>query len=80
MSEHTHEHDHNIPDSEEKIVAVMDYTLKHNISHEDELLKLAEKLKGLGKDGAASKVAEASEFFSKGNALLGEALENLKNS
>ena len=75
-----HDHEHNIPDSGEKIVAVLDYTLKHNISHADELSRLSEKLKDLGKDDAAAKVTEASEFFAKGNALLSEALENLKNS
>ena len=93
MSEHTHDehghghdhegahhHHHEIPENREQVVALLDYTFKHNTSHADELKKLAEKLKSLGNEAAAEKVSKAEELFCEGNGYLGEALELLKNS
>ncbi len=81
--EHGHEHDHHhhdhpTPQNKDQMVALLDYMCKHNASHEDELIKMADKLKELGYDNAAEKVSEASESFSKGNAGLREALSLLK--
>ncbi len=61
-------------------MALLDYTLKHNQSHADELSKLSEKLKSLGHDECAAKVTEAAGYFGKGNELLDEALSLLRNS
>ncbi len=92
MSEHTHtythehEHDHDgghthshgPMENKEQMTALLDYMCKHNHSHEDELVKMAEKLRAMGLEAEAGKVSEAQSSFAKGNALLSEALELLK--
>lgn len=92
MSDHTHEHTHTythehdghhhhdqpIPETKDRMVALLDYNCQHNESHADELKKLSAKLKEQGKDAAAAKVDEACDSFTKGNASLREALELLK--
>ena len=86
MSEHTHTyshdhkhdhhgHEHDIPGNRDQIVALLDYTLRHNRSHEDELLRLKDKLRDIGEDKAATKVEEAAGCFSRGNELLEDALK-----
>ena len=87
MSEHTHDHEHDhdhhhhhpAPENMEQVLALLDYTCIHNHSHADELPKLAEKIRNLGNEDAASKVMEAAGFFDRGNDLLQEALESLKD-
>ena len=82
-SEHTHDHhvhDHDIPGKRDQIIALLDYTVRHNRSHEDELSKLTDKLRSLGRDDAASKVEEAAGCFSRGNELLDDALKLLKEN
>ncbi len=75
-----HEHSHDIPESRDKIVALLDYTLGHNRSHEDELLRLKDKLRDIGEDEAASRVEEAADSFSRGNELLDSALKLIKEN
>ena len=60
------------------MLALLDYNYKHNTSHADELVKLADMLTGIGNADAADKVLAAKEFFSKGNDSLKEALDLLK--
>ncbi len=90
MSEHEHEHDHDHGhdhhhhdhgpmENKEQVTALLDYMYKHNRSHEDELVKMAEKLKSLGHEAESAKVSEAQSFFAKGNELLSEALAQLKS-
>lgn len=64
-------------ENREQMKALLDYMYKHNRSHEDELAKMAEKLKSLGNETEASKVSEAQSYFAKGNELLSEALSKL---
>ena len=80
MGEHEHEHEHHHHEhggieTKEKAVALLNHMSAHNEAHGEELLKVAEKLKDFGNGDASKKVLEASEFFSKGNALLREACE-----
>ena len=72
-----HHHDHGPMENMEQVKALLDYMYKHNRSHEDELAKMAEKLKCLGNEAEASKVSEAQSYFAKGNELLSEALSEL---
>ena len=76
--EHDHHHHHETCGNMDQVMALLDYTCKHNHSHADELPKLAEKIKSLGHEDAATKVLEAAGFFDKGNDLLQEALDSLK--
>ncbi len=78
--EHGHHHHHETPENKEQVVALLDYTCKHNLAHADELPKLADKLKSLGHEDAAGKVTEAAGFFAQGNEALGEALKLLKGN
>ena len=94
MSEHTHEHTHTythehgshhhhdepIPESKDRMVALLDYNCQHNESHASELKRLAEKLKDQGYEAEAAKVSEACDAFEKGNAALREALDLLKKA
>ncbi len=73
-----HHHDEPIPDSKDRMVALLDYNCQHNESHASELQRLAEKLKSQGHTAEASKVEEACASFTKGNASLREALNMLK--
>ncbi len=66
-------------ENKEQVTALLDYMYKHNRSHEDELVKMAEKLKSLGHEAESAKVSEAQSFFAKGNELLSEALAQLKS-
>ena len=76
--DHEHGHSHGTPENKDQVVALLDYTCKHNLAHADELPKLAEKLTSLGHDDAAAKITEAAGFFAKGNDALAQALNLLK--
>ena len=78
---HAHDHDHHsheVPGNRDQIEALLDYTVRHNRSHEDELSKLSDKLRGLGCDDAAAKVEEAAGYFDRGNELLEAALKLIR--
>ncbi len=76
--EAAHDHHHAPMENKDQVLALLDYTLKHNLSHADELTRLADKLKGFGFAEAADKVTEAEGFFTNGNKCLEEALGLLK--
>ncbi len=78
-SVHSH-HDEPIPESKDRMVALLDYNCQHNESHASELKRLAEKLKDQGYEAEAAKVSEACDAFEKGNAALREALDLLKKA
>ncbi|WP_034444775.1 hypothetical protein [Butyrivibrio sp. AE2032] len=75
-----HHHDEPIPESKDRMVALLDYNCQHNESHASELKRLAEKLKDQGYEAEAAKVSEACDAFEKGNAALREALDLLKKA
>lgn len=78
MSEH--EHNHHLPaaDSAEELTAVLEFMLRHNISHTGELDQLADKLRQTGKTEAADGISAALGKYNEGNSLLAEALRALK--
>ncbi len=71
MHEHEHHgHSHVTPD------ALLSHMAEHNESHVKELEALAAQLHG----AAAEKAREAAGLYRKGNALLAQALEALKEN
>ncbi len=84
--DHEHEHDHHHGcepsqcascagcDPKAELVALMNYMVKHNASHANELVTLAGKLKETGDTVAAAQVMEAVSDFEKGNMRLSAVL------
>ena len=94
--EHDHEHSHTHSGCEsgcsgcgghtheepqgDKLVALLDYMLKHNEHHAAELDQVAEKLRSAGKGAAADQLRKAVDEFQKGNLYLNLALSLVKES
>ena len=76
--EHEHSHTHGLVENKDQIVALLDYMVKHNKSHEAELTKIIEKLGDLDKADAAELVESARKCFKEGNDLLLKAYELVK--
>ena len=74
---HTHAHTHEAPQGD-KMVALIDYMLKHNEHHAAELDQVAEKLRQAGKDSAAEQIKKAVDEYQKGNLYLSLALSLVK--
>ena len=84
--DHEHEHDHHHGcepsqcascagcDPKAELVALMNYMVKHNASHANELVTLAGKLKETGDTLAAAQVMEAFSDFEKVNMRLSAVL------
>ncbi len=72
------EHHHPVPDSEEKLVALLSHLCEHNESHTEELSHLADKLKEFGHEKEAAALQEAADLYTKGNEKLREALAGLR--
>jgi hypothetical protein len=79
---HEHGHDHGAPGAAasepEKMVALLDYMLKHNEHHAAELDQVAQKLGAAGKITSAEQIKKAVDEFQKGNLYLSLALSSLK--
>ena len=91
--DHAYMHEHNIPhdhgcepgqcascagcDPRAELAALMNYMVKHNASHANELVTLAGKLKDMGDAAAAAQVMEAVSDFEKGNMRLSAVLAAL---
>ena len=65
-------------DPMQETLALMDYMVKHNTAHANELAQLAKKLEELGNGVAASQVMAAVSEFEKGNLRLSAVLASLK--
>lgn len=83
--EHEHSHDcaHDCGtcggcDPMTETVALMDYMVKHNTAHANELAQLAKKLEELGNTAAAEQVLAAVSEFEKGNLRLSVVLASLR--
>ena len=81
--DHCHEHSHDCAscggcDPMLETVALMDYMVKHNTAHANELAVLAKKLEELGNATAAAQVMAAVSEFEKGNLRLSAVLASLK--
>lgn len=74
---HSHGHTHEAPQGD-KMVALVDYMLKHNEHHAAELDQVAEKLRQAGKDSAAEQIKKAVDEYQKGNLYLSLALSLIK--
>ena len=72
-----HGHTHEAPQGD-KMVALLDYMLKHNESHAAELDQVAEKMRAAGKGAAAEQIKKAADEFQKGNLYLSLALSMVK--
>lgn len=88
---HDHDHDHGHShcheggcgsctacDPMQETLALMDYMVKHNTAHANELAQLAKKLEELGNIVAAQQVMAAVSEFEKGNLRLSAVLASLK--
>ncbi len=87
--EHSHEHSHDhchehgcggctACDPMQETLALMDYMVKHNTAHANELAQLAKKLEELGNQAAAAQVLTAVSEFEKGNLRLATVLASLR--
>lgn len=78
MSEkHNHHHEGAISQGDE-LKALLEYMVKHNVSHTEELAALAEQLNADESREAYQDVLKAIEQYKNGNALLSSALALLK--
>ncbi len=62
----------------EELMALMQYMVKHNTAHANELAQLAEQLKKAGANAAYEQVLAAVSDFEKGNMRLSAVLASLK--
>lgn len=72
--EHEHAHSHDMPG--DKIIALLQYMLDHNIHHAAELNDIAQQISG----EARHQLLHAVESFDQANGYLSAALELLKNN
>ncbi|MCD7745924.1 MAG: cobalt transporter [Lachnospiraceae bacterium] len=72
-------HSHEEPQGD-KMVALLDYMLKHNEHHAAELDQVAEKFRADGKGAAAEQIKKAVDEFQKGNLYLKLALSMVQDS
>ena len=87
---HTHDHSHECGGQcqscaskcehtpMEELTALMQYMVKHNTAHANELAQLAEQLKKAGSAAAYEQVLAAVSDFEKGNMRLSAVLASLK--
>ena len=76
MHDH-HEHGHEIM-SKEETLASLEYMLKHNRHHTDELRELAHNLEHLDMAAAAKALRDSAEEYDKANDKLDAALAAAK--
>lgn len=85
---HTHDHVHcgscgehaqDAPQGD-KMVALLDYMLKHNEHHAAELDQVAESFRADGKTAAAEQIKKAVDEFQKGNLYLKLALSMVQDA
>lgn len=80
---HEHHHDHGHAQEApqgDKMVALLDYMLKHNEHHAAELDQVAAKMRAAGKEAAAEQIKKAVDEFQKGNLYLSLALSLVKEN
>ena len=70
---HNH-HAHSVPDSPEKMLALLNHLKEHNEEHTHELEGLIQALKDAGKDAAAEKLSMAVEAYNNGNRLMADVV------
>lgn len=63
----------------DKMVALLDYMLKHNEHHAAELDQVAESFRADGKAAAAEQIKKAVDEFQKGNLYLKLALSMVQD-
>lgn len=85
--DHLHEHPHAQHDCAactahcdpmQETAALMDYMVKHNTAHANELAALAKKVDELGNHAAAEQIRAAVSEFEKGNLRLAAVLASLR--
>lgn len=76
MAEHNHFHSDG--DSRQELIALVNYMVKHNVSHTAELEELAKKLEKVGDKCAVDEINQAVVLYKQGNDKLSQALDNLK--
>lgn len=74
-SNHMHFDDDN---SAEELIALLGFTIKHNVLHLRELTDLAAKIEQTGNLEAAEIIRSAVNKYDEGNVLLKEALNAVK--
>ena len=63
---HTHDHSHTAAPRDE-LIALMRYMVGHNVSHTNELKKLAHKLAHTGDSEACAQILDAVQDYETGN-------------
>ena len=88
--DHEHEHDHHHGcepgqcascagcDPKAELVALMNYMVKHNASHANELANLAKQLQDMGETAAYDQIMLAVSDFEKGNLRLSTVLASMQ--
>ena len=61
-----------------KLDTLLDYTIKHNSEHAEELKNLAQKAKELGKTAVHEELIRGVEQMSRANEILAVALKRLR--
>ena len=61
-----------------KLEALLDYTIKHNNEHAEDLKTLAQKAKDLGKTAVYQDLMQGVEQMDKANVTLTAALKKLR--
>jgi len=77
-NEQTHRHDEEDCPNLEEVVALLTYTLQHNMHHNAELQQMQEQLRALGLGDAAEQLARSMTDFAAGNARLASLLKTLQ--
>jgi hypothetical protein len=77
-TEQTHRHDAEDEPNLEEVVALLAYTLQHNLHHNAELMQMQEQLRALGLGSAAEQLARSMADFSAGNDRLSDLLKTLQ--
>ena len=72
---HTHDHSHTAAPRDE-LIALMRYMVGHNVSHTNELKKLAHKLAHTGDSEACAQILDAVQDYETGNQKLWISFRN----
>ena len=73
-----HRHDAEDCPNLEEVVALLAYTLQHNLHHDAELRQMQEQLRLLGLGDAAEQLGQSMADFAAGNARLAILLKTLQ--
>ena len=74
---HAHAHSHNEGTPDEELLALMQYMVRHNDAHAQELAELADRLRATGRSRAYGQIMDAVSAFDVANARLAAIAKEL---